>query len=208
MPTVNDVDADAPTTASNSIRQPYKTQDNGDAAQPQQPLVLRSPDGGFGTNEQGAGEGGRGRGRITALLLVLFLLLCAIGAIAVFLFLQRAAPKTPTPSQQAQTLLQQFYSDINNRDYQGAYALLGHNFQSGQAYSNFTNGYMHTRHDDISFDSITPLSDGTVKVNMTIRATEDAATGTGTQLSTYRGSYIVGQENGSWKILSGQFNPV
>jgi hypothetical protein len=150
----------------------------------------------------------RKRGRVITLLLALFLLLCVIGAFAVFLFLRHSTPTPPTPSQQAQTLLQQFYNDINNRDYQGAYALLGHNFQSRQSYSNFANGFMHTRHDDISFDSITPLADGTLNVSVTIHATEDAASGTGTQLSTYKGGYIVGQENGSWKILSGQLNRV
>ena len=36
----------------------------------------------------------------------------------------------------------------------------------------------------------------------------DAASGTGVQHSVYKGSYIVGQINGMWKILSGNLNKV
>jgi len=260
--TLDEPEADIPTIASNSMLnapQPIP---------PQQPLILRSPDGGFGTLEQrdatnrtnapgyadvapaynpevqtpyprfaagdashpgftsqgsvGASMPGlsgaapattrsRRRGRTIALLLILFVLLFANGAIALYLFVIRPSTAPPTPSQQAQATLQQFYDDINKRDqqgYQNAYNLLGHMLQQGQPYSNFAGGFAHTRHDDITFDAITPLADGTVKVAMTIHATEDAASGTGVQHSTYKGSYIVGQENGMWKILSGNLSKV
>lgn len=248
------LDADQPTVASHYWTQQAVSptiEDGGNA--PQQPLILRAPDGGY-RQEQGANEATRmvnapmqmgaapfrsqemttsypgiasqpgfgtqmppfygvppetaarhrNRGRIIALLLILLGLLLVIGAMALYLFSNRGAAKTP--SQLAQAAVQQFYDDINARNYQGAYNLLGSSFQHGQPYNNFANGYARTRHDALTFNSITPQSDGTVKVDVTIIATEDAASGGGTQQSTYQGSYIVGQENGTWKILSGQLN--
>ena len=151
----------------------------------------------------------RGRVRNIVLVLILLVLLLASGAIAVYLFIIRpSTPPPPTPSQQAQVVLQQFYDNLNKRDYQSAYNLLGQKFQQGQSFSNFAGGYAHTQHDAITFESIIPLTDGTVRVAMTINATEDAASGTGVQHSVYKGSYIVGQENGTWKILSGNLNKV
>jgi hypothetical protein len=105
---------------------------------------------------------------------------------------------TPTPSQQAQTLLSQFYTDINNHNYQTAYSLWS---TAPQPYDEFVSGYANTRHDDIAFGDITPLSDGTVSVAITINATEDVSGGT--VVSIYQGTYIVGIQNGGWKILSG-----
>jgi hypothetical protein len=114
-----------------------------------------------------------------------------------------ALTPTLTPAQQAQLVVQQYYDDINNRNYQAAYSLLGTADQGTQPYGKFSSGYAHTRHDIITFNSIAPQNDGTVVVTITIQATEDATSGTGTQLNTYHVSYVVGQENGAWKILSG-----
>src|SRR2546421_2974468 len=256
---LEDSEADSPTIASHTMLNAPQ------GMPPQQPLILRSPDGSFGavdqqggTNRadapgyldiapaynpnvrtpypgpaQGASYPGltsqgsvdtsmpgfygttpatartRGRVRNIVLVLILLVLLLASGAIAVYLFIIRpSTPPPPTPSQQAQVVLQQFYDNLNKRDYQSAYNLLGQKFQQGQSFSNFAGGYTYTQHDDITFDSITPLADGTVKVAMTINATEDAASGTGVQHSVYKGSYIVGQVNGMWKILSGNLNKV
>ena len=256
---LDESEADSPTIASHTMLNAPQ------AMPPQQPLILRSPDGSFGavdqqggTNRAGApgyldiapaynpnvrtpypgpaqgasypgltSQGSvdtsmpgfygttpatartRGRVRNIVLVLILFVLLLASGAIAVYLFIIRpSTPPPPTPSQQAQVVLQQFYDNLNKRDYQSAYNLLGQKFQQGQSFSNFAGGYAHTQHDAITFDSITPLTDGTVRVAMTINATEDAASGTGVQHSVYKGSYIVGKENGTWKILSGNLNKV
>ena len=146
-------------------------------------------------------------GRIVGLIFILLGLLLIIAAMAVFLFTHHTT-NTPTPAQQAQALIQQYYDDINQHHYQAAYALLSSSFQQSQPYNNFTSGYSHTLHDDITFDSITEQADGTVKVDITIHASESPASGKGTQNSTYKGSYSVGQENGSWKILSGTFQKV
>jgi hypothetical protein len=118
------------------------------------------------------------------------------------------ATPTPTLAQQATIVVQHFYDDINNRDYQAAYSLLGSQFQSSQPYNQFASGYAHTEHDNLTTATVTALSDGTFNVPTTIVATEDNVPGPGTHQSTYQGYYIVGQENGTLKILSGQFTKV
>ncbi len=169
------------------------------------------------------------RGRTFLILLVALLVLALAGSFLWYFLYGRTSPtdNTPTPtaqattaaitpttastltpaltpSQQAQSVLQQYYDDINSRDYQAAYNLLGAANQSSQPYAQFSSGYAHTRHDTFTFNSITPQNDGTVTVVITIQALEDAKSGTGTQMSTYHVSYVVGQENGAWKMLSGQ----
>ena len=191
------------------------------------------PPGGY-NQQQGGPPRQNGRGRALLVALVVLLALALAGSFAWYFLYGRTstsvntptptaqtttAASTPTPvltptqtttltpSQQAQALLQQYYTDVNNRDYQAAYSLLGMANQNSKPYAQFKNGYAHTRHDSITFNNIAPQSDGTVVVSMTIQATEDAASG-GTQMSTYQGSYVVGQENGAWKILSGSFTKV
>jgi hypothetical protein len=162
----------------------------------------------------------RRRGPIGFLAIVVLLLLIAGGALTWFLLHGKASPvtgngQTPvptvissptlTPAQHAQAVINQYYNDINNRDYQDAYNLLGPAMQQNQSYSNFVSGYAHTHHDTITISNITAQSNGTYMVTLTIQATEDATSGTGTQTSIYQGSDIVGQVNGTWKILSGNF---
>lgn len=119
-------------------------------------------------------------------------------------------PPTPTPiptpssSQQAQAVVQTYFDDINNKDYPGAYNQLGAAFQRSQSYQQFSSGFANTIHDSITFGNITPLSDGTVQVGITVVALERSSSGTTT--STFQGYYIVGQENGAWKLLRANLN--
>lgn len=166
----------------------------------------------------------RGAGRIVALLSILIVLLLLLGTMAAVALnpgllkgiLGRNPTPTPTPivtptvlssSDHARAVMIEYYNDINAQNYQGAYNLWGNDFQSTHQFSDFEAGYAHTRHDDLTINSLTPVADGTVSVDITLKATEDA-TGGGTVVSTYHGVYIVGQENGSWKILSGNFQKV
>jgi serine/threonine protein kinase len=111
---------------------------------------------------------------------------------------------TPTPTQQARAaaMVQQYYDDINIRDYQDAYNLLGSQLQSNQPYNTFVSGYAQTEHDNIAIGTVSGLPDGTFKVPITIMATQDNVPGPGTHQSTYTGYYIVGLENGTLKILN------
>jgi hypothetical protein len=101
-----------------------------------------------------------------------------------------------TPSQQAGDIVQEFYNDINQRNYPEAYNVLGKSFQSSMPYCQFVAGYADTKHDQIVFDTVAPLPDGTVDVEVTI----DAEASIGAH-SSYQWNGIVGQEDGSWKIL-------
>jgi|GEM_PF-1517290 serine/threonine protein kinase len=105
--------------------------------------------------------------------------------------------------QQAQSVILQFYTYINQRDYPAAYHLWGQYFLSHTQYCDFVDGYTHTRHDDVQVNTLTPLGDGTVQVDITITAQED-----GPATHTYTASYTVGQESGTWKILHGTQNLV
>lgn len=142
----------------------------------------------------------RGRGWITVLFIVLPVLLLIAGAIALFALQRHPSSNVLSPSQKAQAVISQYYTDINNRNYRDAYNLWSTN---PQPYDQFASGYANTRRDDITFDNITPLSDGTISVTITISATEDISSGT--RVSTYKGNYIVGAQKGIWKILSGNF---
>ncbi len=117
-------------------------------------------------------------------------------------------PPTPTPMQQARTTVQSYFDDINVRDYPDAYNFFGSNLQSKQSYNNFASGYAGTEHDDIQIGTITSNSDGTFNVPVTINATEDNTSGGGTHLSTYQGYYVVGTENGQWKLLNASFSQI
>ena len=185
------------------------------------PAALRSgfpSQDGFGYQDVPAQAGKRRKkGGVAVLLVTLLILLVVLGGTAVVVLWQngllgnggRPAPPTPTPSpsQQAQALVQQYYDDINKRDYQDAYNLWGTDPQHPTPpYDQFASGYAHTQHDDISFGAITPNAGGTVTVDVTIVATE--TTSSGTVKSTYQGYYIVGQQNGAWKLLKGNLSKV
>jgi hypothetical protein len=110
----------------------------------------------------------------------------------------------PVPTQESHALMQQYYDDINHRDYPAAYKLWGAAFHSSTDYCAFVTGYAQTQHNDFSFGNIVQQSDSTVLVPMTIKATEQ--TPSGTRVASYQINYIVGQENGQWKLLSGSMH--
>jgi hypothetical protein len=151
----------------------------------------------------------KSKGRAASLVIILFGLLLILGAMIIFALKQNGTITGTnnggnTLSQQAQTLIEQYYNDINNKDYQDAYNLRGDLPQ--QSYTNFQQGYAHTQHVEITFGDITALNDGTAKVSLTLRATDN--TPSGIRTSVFNGYYIVGPQNGVLKILSGQLSPV
>ena len=158
----------------------------------------------------------KGRATAVALLIFILLLLIPVATIAIVNpgilngILGRNIPTpTPvalTPSDHARIVMQQYYDNINKQDYREAYNLWGSAFQATHSYNDFAAGYVHTKHDALTINKLTPQADGTVRTDITIVATEDS--GSGTIQSTYQGTYIVGQENGAWKILRGNFQKV
>lgn len=105
-----------------------------------------------------------------------------------------------TPEQQARTIVEQYYSDINNKDYRAAYNLWE---PPPSNYNNFANGFAHTKHDYIQLGTITQQSDGTVQVPIIITALNDTDI-----KETFSGYYIVGQQpDNSWKITGAKIHP-
>lgn len=162
----------------------------------------------------------KGKGRVVALLAILLVLLLLLGAMVVVatqpsLLKRIIGNPTPTPvvtqtvlspSDHARATIQEYYRAINARNYQAAYNLWGSNFQSTNSYNSFVAGYANTRHDELTITSTTPLSDGTISMDITLKATEDTASGIVS--STYQGTYIIGLENGAWKFLRGTFHKI
>jgi hypothetical protein len=109
------------------------------------------------------------------------------------------AQSSPTPEQQARSIIDSYYTAINSKDYQTAYNLW---LNYPDSYQKFANGFADTSHDDYTFGNVLPQSDGPVQVNLTI-----IATSTSYQQTTYQGYYIVQQQtDGSWKICSAKIH--
>ncbi len=157
------------------------------------------------------------RKRRTLPLLITLLGLLIILGVSTFFVVKRFQPLSTTrgtnigittpasPIEQAKTVVQQYYTDVNNKNYQDAYNLWKWGVNA-PSFATFENGYANTEHDALTISNATRLADGTVKVALTIVATE-RTTG-GTQQHTYTGYYIVGQDAGTWKILRGILNRV
>lgn len=107
---------------------------------------------------------------------------------------------TVTPSEsQAQIVISQFYNDISNQDYRGAFSLLGTGLQGSNTYCQFFLSHVQILHDDVTFGDITALRSGLTRITVTISETKQTSSGPTTK--TYQMTYVVGQENNSWKIL-------
>ncbi len=156
--------------------------------------------------------------RVVPLLVALFSLLIVLGAATFFavnrfhLFSHVSGTKggttqntPPVPTEQAKGVVQQYYTDVNNKNYEEAYSLWNWG-ANAPSLSTFKRGYANTEHDDLTINSATQLGDGTVRVVLTIVATERV--NNGVQYHTYAGYYIVGQDGGTWKILRGILNRI
>lgn len=111
-----------------------------------------------------------------------------------------APPTSLDPIQAAQTIVQQFHSDINAHNYPHAYSLWGADFHNTTDYCSFVKGYSQTQSENANINTTTQLSNGTVQVLATINVT--ANTDSGTMMTVYHETYIVGLENGSWRIIN------
>jgi hypothetical protein len=111
------------------------------------------------------------------------------------------AQSSSTPEQQAQSVVDRYYTAINSNDYQTAYNLW-QNYP--ESYQNFANGFRDTSHDDYTFGNVVQQSESKVRVNITITATSISY-----QQTSYQGYYIVEQQqDGSWKITSAKIHKV
>ena len=111
---------------------------------------------------------------------------------------------TPTPSavDAAKQVVAQYYEDINQQDYHNAYDLLAPDFQKSLSYSAFKDGYSSTIHDNVTFNTVTQNSDGSVSVSTTLYTRENTASGP--TYNTYQWNADLIQVNGAWRIESAQ----
>lgn len=105
-----------------------------------------------------------------------------------------------TPSAgDAVAVLQRFIKQINDRNFTGAYALLGRTLQQRQPLNRWIAGYADTASIQLFPGQNAPSASGyTIQVIYVVTHTDDS-------LHYYKGSYVVGLEGGTLKILSGQF---
>jgi hypothetical protein len=116
---------------------------------------------------------------------------------------------TPTPSTTtllagARAIINSYYRSINAKEYRAAYALWLNNPLD---YTTFARGFVHTQRDTIRFGILSALSDTTVRIPLTVQATETVShKHTTTRISLYQGYYLVQhQPNRSWRIIEANF---
>ena len=155
------------------------------------------------------------KGSVAPLLVALFGLLLVLG-VATFLLIERThifsnsgtigngggvvQNTPPVPTEQAKGVVQHYYASVNNKNYQEAYGLWKWD-ANAPSFATFKHGYANTEHDALTIKNATQLGDGTIKVVLTIVATERV--NGSIQYHTYAGYYIVGQDNSTWKIFRG-----
>lgn len=100
-----------------------------------------------------------------------------------------------------ESLVVYFYESLNNGDYVTAYSLLGSAWQSTTSYEDFRNGYLKTNQVEVNNVESIEENEDSAHVNATITAEERRASGT--VLQHYQLNYILGVENGEWRILDG-----
>jgi hypothetical protein len=104
-----------------------------------------------------------------------------------------------SPADHARMTVQSFYDDLNNKDYQSAYALTKDGW--GASYTTFVNEYKYTEYNDVTFDSINEdFSTNTIDVFIAVKATENPPSGE--RISNYTFLLTVGQDNSTYKILA------
>jgi hypothetical protein len=135
---------------------------------------------------------------------VLVALALIAGGVALLLLRQQPGQPALTPAT-ATALVQEFYSDVNARNYGSAYALLSKEWQQQTSFTDFSNGYQNTLKDTLTIEGTQALAGETIQVNVQLQALEQQTDGTqGT--STYIGFYIIGKEDGKLRLLRGMLN--
>lgn len=116
---------------------------------------------------------------------------------------------TPSPTQvvlnttTGSALIQQYFDDINAKNYDAAYNLLSPEYlqQHPQSRQSFAAGFKNTRQDILMIDNAVQQADGTVQVNIHLQAVQTNGT-----VKNFSGYYIVTQENGQLLILGARIS--
>jgi hypothetical protein len=119
-----------------------------------------------------------------------------------------AVPPSPTIEavQIARQVVRSYYDNINQQKFQEAYNLWGRAYQHSYTFEQFAAGFVTTQHDDIVIQKSDQLQDGNVQVEIILYATDKQ--NAGSIISAYQGDYIVGPEDGAWKLMKSTLAPV
>jgi len=99
----------------------------------------------------------------------------------------------------AANVLMGYFGSINARDYRAAYAALGATLQGQQPYDAFAAGYANTA----QVQPTQILTGGSTRQGVSYEVTLFlAATQSDGSVQRYRGTYSLGIENGTWKIVA------
>ncbi len=108
-----------------------------------------------------------------------------------------AAPTdTAVDGKTAESTVIGYFHAINLQDYSTAYGYLGSALQQQQSLSDFTKGYVNTKHDTLTITGTKPVLTGTVVVVIYLDAEQMDGS-----IRQYHGEYVVGYENGKPKIV-------
>jgi len=112
------------------------------------------------------------------------------------------SPGTPiatTISQQARASVQAYYDYWNKGEYEAAYHLLSPDYQKGYPYTQAHTEYKRVHGSCPVFGTVTPLADGTVKVDLTVTLIEDSSSGVVNNVYTL--SFIAEKIQGEWRLM-------
>ncbi|HEX6477356.1 MAG TPA: protein kinase [Ktedonobacteraceae bacterium] len=107
-----------------------------------------------------------------------------------------ATPTLTTNQQQAQSLVQEYYTDWNKGEYRTAYNLLSTNYKDQYSYDSQLKYYEDTTYSSIKVNHVMNIANDRVQVEITDTATEKGRS----KPQVYNGYYIVEKENGVWKL--------
>jgi hypothetical protein len=112
---------------------------------------------------------------------------------------------SPTPvvlnTDTARALVTQYYTYINQKNYDAAYDLLSQEWMARMSRQTFDSGFSNTLQDTLTIVSAEVLSDGTVQVDITLQAQH-----TDGSIINYAGYYIVTKENEKLVLLTAKVN--
>ncbi|GCE25558.1 hypothetical protein KDA_10420 [Dictyobacter alpinus] len=127
------------------------------------------------------------------------ILLVAIVTLGFLHVLGAFASPTLTSSEQAGMLINQFYEDLNQHNYQAAYALCSPGFQKHMSYEQFVLSYHQFLHSDIVVRQMVEHSRSDVGITLNLQVREQGYPAKVVQYYRWNSS-VDRQPDGSWKI--------
>ncbi|GHO77267.1 hypothetical protein KSD_50380 [Ktedonobacter sp. SOSP1-85] len=101
---------------------------------------------------------------------------------------------------EAKVVVEQYYQNWEQKNYQEAYALLDPSYQQQYSYQTLLPYYRHTHKSCVNLGQATRISTTQTRVDVTDNAIEDNLADGGTATNRYAGYFIVSQQGNVWKL--------